>query len=151
MESMTGRAPTAKATLQPIKDSGVKGAATFTQKGDKVQLMADIGGLKPNQEHGFHIHEKGDCNSGDGMGAGGHFNPLGKPHAHPSMPERHAGDMFALKADDYGNATLSIELDVITVTEGRPASSAGASSCTRRPTTTTLNRQATPERESPAV
>src|SRR5438552_9797354 len=118
MESMTGRAPTAKATLQPIKDSGVKGAATFTQKGDKVQLMADIGGLKPNQEHGFHIHEKGDCNSGDGMGAGGHFNPLGKPHAHPSMPERHAGDMFALKADDYGNATLSIELDVITVTEG---------------------------------
>jgi len=118
MESMTGRAPTAKATLQPIKDSDVKGAATFTQKGDKVQLMADIGGLKPNQEHGFHIHEKGDCNSGDGMGAGGHFNPLGKPHAHPSMPERHAGDMFALKADDYGNATLSIELDVITVTEG---------------------------------
>ncbi|TLZ80773.1 MAG: superoxide dismutase family protein [Methanobacteriota archaeon] len=118
MESMTGRAPTAKATLQPIKDSGVKGVATFTQKGDKVQLMADIGGLKPNQEHGFHIHEKGDCNSGDGMGAGGHFNPLGKPHAHPSMPERHAGDMFALKADDYGNATLSIELDVITVTEG---------------------------------
>ncbi len=118
MESMTGRAPTAKATLQPIKDSGVKGAATFIQKGDKVQLMADIGGLKPNQEHGFHIHEKGDCNSGDGMGAGGHFNPLGKPHAHPSMPERHAGDMFALKADDYGNATLSIELDVITVTEG---------------------------------
>ena len=118
MESMTGRAPTAKATLQPIKDSGVKGAATFTQKGDKVQLMADIGGLKPNQEHGFHIHKKGDCNSGDGMGAGGHFNPLGKPHAHPSMPERHAGDMFALKADDYGNATLSIELDVITVTEG---------------------------------
>src|SRR5438093_4750012 len=118
MESMTGRARTAKATLQPSKDSDVKGAATFTQKGDKVQLMADIGGLKPNQEHGFHIHEKGDCNSGDGMGAGGHFNPLGKPHAHPSMPERHAGDMFALKADDYGNATLSIELDVITVTEG---------------------------------
>ena len=26
--------------------------------------------------------------------------------------------MFALKADDYGNATLSIELDVVTVTEG---------------------------------
>ena len=118
MESMTGRAPTAKATLQPSKDSGVKGAATFTQKGDKVQLMADIGGLKPNQEHGFHIHEKGDCSSADGMSAGGHFNPLGKPHAHPSTPERHAGDMFALKADDYGNATLSIELDVITVTEG---------------------------------
>jgi Cu-Zn family superoxide dismutase len=118
MESMTSRAPTAKATLQPNKDSGVRGAATFTQKGDKVQLVANISGLKPNQEHGFHIHEKGDCSSGDGMSAGGHFNPLGKPHAHPSTPDRHAGDMLALKADDYGNATLSIELDVITVAEG---------------------------------
>ena len=118
MESRTGRASTAKATLQPNKDSDVKGAATFAQQGEKVQLVANISGLKPGQEHGFHIHEKGDCNSGDGMGAGGHFNPLGKPHAHPSMPERHAGDMFALKSDDYGNATLSIELDVITVTEG---------------------------------
>ena len=118
MESMMGRAPTAKATLQPNKDSGVKGAATFAQTGDKVQLVANISGLKPGQEHGFHIHEKGDCSSGDGMSAGGHFNPLGKPHAHPSTPERHAGDMLALKADDYGNATLSIELDVITLTEG---------------------------------
>ena len=118
MESMADRAPTAKATLQPNKDSGVKGAATFAQKGDKVQLVANISGLKPGQEHGFHIHEKGDCSSGDGMSAGGHFNPLGKPHAHPSTPDRHAGDMFALKADDYGNATLSIELDVITVAEG---------------------------------
>jgi len=118
MESMTGRGPTARGTLEPTKDSGVKGTATFTQKVDKVQLAADISGLKPNQEHGFHIHEKGDCSSGDGMSAGGHFNPLGKPHAHPSTPERHAGDMFALKADDYGNATLSIELDVITVAEG---------------------------------
>ena len=118
MELMTGGGPTARATLEPTKDSGVKGTATFTQKGEKVQLLANINGLKPNQEHGFHIHEKGDCSSGDGMSAGGHFNPLGKPHAHPSTPDRHAGDLFALKADDYGNAALSIELDVITVSEG---------------------------------
>jgi len=118
MELMTGGGPTARATLEPTKDSGVKGTATFTQKGEKVQLAANINGLKPNQEHGFHIHEKGDCSSGDGMSAGGHFNPLGKPHAHPSTPDRHAGDLFALKADDYGNAALSIELDVITVSEG---------------------------------
>src|SRR5258708_3517123 len=93
MESMTGGGPTAKATLQPNKDSGVKGTATFTQKSDKVRLAANISGLKPNQEHGFHIHEKGDCSSGDGMRAGGHFNPRGKPHAHPSAPQQHAGHM----------------------------------------------------------
>jgi len=116
--SMAADGPTAEATLQPNKDSGVKGTASFAQKGDKVWLVANIGGLKPSQEHGFHIHEKGDCSSGDGMSAGGHFNPLGKPHAHPSTPERHAGDMLALKADDHGNATLSVELDVISVSEG---------------------------------
>ena len=85
---------------------------------DKVEVAASISGLQPNQEHGFHIHEKGDCSSGDGMSAGGHFNPLGKPHAHPSTSDRHAGDMQALKADDYGNASYSATFDVITVTEG---------------------------------
>ena len=52
------------------------------------------------------------------MSAGGHFNPLGKPHAHPSTAERHAGDMLALKADDYGNANVSASLDIITVSDG---------------------------------
>src|SRR5262245_39105159 len=114
----SGSGPTAKATLEPSKGSSVKGSATFTQRGDKVQVVANVSGLKPGQEHGFHIHEKGDCSSGDGMSTGGHFNPLGKPHANPSTADRHAGDMPALKADDYGNASLSMTLDVITVAEG---------------------------------
>ena len=110
--------PTAKAALQPSQGSSVKGSATFTQQGDKVEVVASVTGLNPNQEHGFHIHEKGDCSSGDGMSAGGHFNPLGKAHAHPSTPDRHAGDMPALRADDYGNASFSAKLDVITVSDG---------------------------------
>jgi len=114
----SGGGPGAKATLQPTQGNSATGTVTFTQKGDKVRVVANLTGLKPNQEHGFHIHDKGDCSSGDGMSTGGHFNPLGKQHAHPSTSDRHAGDMFALKADDYGNATLSTELDVITVTEG---------------------------------
>jgi Cu-Zn family superoxide dismutase len=113
-----GSGPSATASLQSTKGSGTAGTATFTQKGGKVLVTANITGLKPSQEHGFHIHEKGDCSSGDGMSAGGHFNPLGKSHAHPSTPDRHAGDMPALKADAYGNAALSVELDVITVAEG---------------------------------
>lgn len=114
----SGGGPSAKATLQPSKGSSVKGSATFTQKGDRVELTADISGLKPGEEHGFHIHDKGDCSSGDGMSTGGHFNPLAKPHAHPSTTDRHAGDMPAIKADDYGNASFSAKLDVITVAEG---------------------------------
>jgi len=114
----SGGGPSAKATLQPTQGNSTAGTVTFTQKGDKVLLVANVTGLKPGQEHGFHIHDKGDCSSGDGMSTAGHFNPLGKPHAHPSTSDRHAGDMFALKADDSGNATLSTELDIITVTEG---------------------------------
>ena len=114
----SGGGPTAKATLEPSKGSSVKGSATFAQKGDKMQVTANVSGLNPGQEHGFHIHEKGDCSSGDGMSAGGHFNPQGKPHAHPSMPDRHAGDMLALKADDYGNASATATLDIITVADG---------------------------------
>src|SRR6266853_7054646 len=93
-------AQSAAARLEPTKGNATAGTLTFTQKGDKVAIEAKVSGLTPGG-HGFHIHEKGDCSSGDGMSAGGHFNPLGKPHAHPSTPERHAGDMFALKADDY--------------------------------------------------
>ena len=81
-------------------------------------MVADVSGLNPGQEHGFHIHEVGDCSSGDGMSTKGHFNPLSKSHAHYSTPERHAGDMPALKADANGNARLDSTLDVMTVNPG---------------------------------
>ncbi len=110
--------PSARADLQPTKGSKVAGTATFTQVGDKVRVVAQVSGLNPGQEHGFHIHEAGDCSSGDGMSAKGHFNPLGKQHAHYSTPDRHAGDMPALKADANGNARLDTLLDVITVNPG---------------------------------
>ena len=116
---MEGGGPSARAVLQATKGNTTAGTVTFTQKGDKVQVVANVTGLKPGQEHGFHIHDKGDCSSGDGMSTGGHFNPLGKPHSNPSTPERHAGDLPALKADASGNARLTVDLDVITVAEGK--------------------------------
>ncbi len=109
--------PKATARLEPTKGNTANGTVTFTQKGDRVVVDARVAGLAPGS-HGFHIHEKGDCSSGDGMSAGGHFNPRGKPHAMPSTPDRHAGDMPMLVADAAGNATLVVELDVITVGGG---------------------------------
>ena len=110
--------PTATAELQPTRGNSAAGSITFTQSGDKVRVAGEVRGLRPNQEHGFHIHEAGDCSSGDGMSTKGHFNPLGKPHAHFSSAERHAGDMPALKADASGNARIDTSLDVITVNPG---------------------------------
>jgi Cu-Zn family superoxide dismutase len=68
--------------------------------------------------HGFHVHEKGDCSAPDGMSAGGHFNPTGKPHGNPASTDHHAGDMPALVADAAGNATLQTELAPMSVGGG---------------------------------
>lgn len=115
--TMAPSGPSAVADLAPTAGNATKGTVKFTQKGDKVVVVASVSGLAPGQ-HGFHIHEKGDCSSSDGMSAGGHFNPMSKPHAHPTTTERHAGDMPMLTADSYGSATLTVELDVITIGAG---------------------------------
>ena len=121
--SMSPSGPSAVADLAPTTGNTAKGTVTFTQKGDKVIVHAMVSGLAAGT-HGFHIHEKGDCSSGDGMSAKGHFNPYGKPHAHAGTAERHAGDLPSLKSDGGGDANLSAELDVITVAAG-PASIVG--------------------------
>jgi len=109
----------ATAKLEPTKDSQTAGTVTFTQRGGKVSVVADISGLKPNAEHGFHVHEKVDCSSGDGMSAGGHFNPDGVPHGSAQPGAGHAGDMPNLKADANGNAKVSFEVSRMAVAEGK--------------------------------
>ncbi len=109
--------PKAGATLEPTRGNAAAGTVTFEQQGERVLVTAKLSGLKPNQEHGFHAHEKGDCSSGDGMSTGGHFNPTGKPHGTQDA-EHHAGDMPALKSDANGNAQASFELKGVTIGSG---------------------------------
>jgi Cu-Zn family superoxide dismutase len=123
-QSMSHDGPKAGATLEPTKGSTVRGNATFAQHGDKVRVTANVSGLKPNGEYGFHVHEAGDCSSGDGMSTKGHFNPQGKPHGQAGAAERHAGDLPSLKSDGSGNATLNTEVDMVTVAPG-PSSVVG--------------------------
>jgi len=108
----------ATAALQPTKGSKAFGEATFEQAGDKVRVIVFAQGLKPNAEHGLHIHEAGDCSSGDGMSAKGHFNPHGKPHGNPAAGERHAGDLPALKAGKDGRAKIDATVDLISIGQG---------------------------------
>ncbi len=123
-QSVAPDVPRATAQLQPTQGNKTLGEVTFEQEGDKVRVVALVSGLKPGSEHGFHIHEAGDCSSGDGMSTKGHFNPFGKPHGNPATPDRHAGDMPALKADSSGNAKIDATLDLMTVTPG-PSSIVG--------------------------
>jgi Cu-Zn family superoxide dismutase len=91
------------ARLSPASDSGVSGTVRFEKEGDGVRVLANIFGLSPGQ-HGFHIHEKGDCSAPDASSAGGHFNPSGEPHAARDATSRHAGDLGNLVAGADGHA-----------------------------------------------
>jgi Cu-Zn family superoxide dismutase len=93
-------------TMQPVIE-GAGGQVRLAA--DVKQIVGRISGLAPNQIYGFHVHEKGDCSSGDGMSAGGHFNPTGKPHGPPDG-EHHAGDLPSLKADASGIAIVDVRV-----------------------------------------
>ena len=112
-----GGGPSATASLQPTTGNSARGSVTFTSRGDKVRVYGEVSGLKPGAEHGFHVHEKGDCSSGDGMSTGGHFNPQGKPHG-PQASDHHVGDMPNLKADSHGNAKVDFEVSGVTIGSG---------------------------------
>jgi Cu-Zn family superoxide dismutase len=116
--NLTSSGDQASAVLQPTKGHNVKGTLSFVQGADRVRVSGAVSGLQPNSQVGFHIHEAGDCSSGDGMSAKGHFNPRNKPHGNPASAERHAGDLPMLRADASGNAAISADLDLITVAPG---------------------------------
>ncbi|HSW16818.1 MAG TPA: superoxide dismutase family protein [Ramlibacter sp.] len=115
---MPGSGPAAEARLAPTRGSTTDGSVRFTQEGDKVRVSGSIRGLKPNAEHGFHVHEKGDCSSGDGMSAAGHFNPTGAPHGQAGQAPHHAGDLPSLKADGNGTARVDALVSGVTVAPG---------------------------------
>ena len=68
--------PSARAELLSRSGSSVTGAVDFVQRGNVLVVTGEIRGLKPNAEHGFHVHEKGDCSAADATSAGGHFAGL---------------------------------------------------------------------------
>ena len=115
-QTMPEEPPRATAALQPTKGSKAFGEATFEQVGDKVHVTVFAQGLVPGRQHGFHIHEAGDCSSGDGMSAKGHFNPHGKTHGQPGSG--HAGDLPMLQADKAGKAKLDLTVDGISIGQG---------------------------------
>ena len=115
--TMETSGPKAQAALESRSGSSVTGTVDFKAAGQKIRVEARVAGLTPG-EHGFHVHEAGDCSAPDASSAKGHFNPAAKPHGHHGGIERHAGDMPNLVADSYGNASLSAELDGLALTQG---------------------------------
>ena len=106
---LPGQQSVVKATLEPRSGSQVSGKVSFTPVGDKLLVEAHVTGLTPG-EHGFHVHEAGDCSAPDASSAKGHFNPMSKAHGHHASDEHHGGDMPNLIANAQGEAKFTAEL-----------------------------------------
>jgi len=123
---MQGSAPRAVATLEPRSGSTVSGKVEFRATRHGVRAQVEIAGLAPGSEHGFHVHEKGDCSAPDATSAGGHFNPTGVAHGRAGAAPHHLGDMPSLVADASGRVRITFELAGLTL-DGGPNSIVGRS------------------------
>ena len=111
---------TARASLAPtaaISPNPTTGTATFTALDHGVRLTGEVRGLVPGSEHGFHIHEKGDCGD-NGNASGGHFNPARGAHGKFGAPGSHAGELPSLVADAAGVARFDVDVHAISLTDG---------------------------------
>ncbi|MFZ2491637.1 MAG: superoxide dismutase family protein [Thermoanaerobaculia bacterium] len=114
--SVTGPGDSAIAQLKPTTGSTAQGTVYFKQLPDgSVQVRAYISGV-PAGDHGFHVHEKGDCGD-NGNAAGGHFNPAGTAHG-AMAAGTHAGDFGNVTATPGGGAQPMFTTRSITVTPG---------------------------------
>jgi len=111
-------ASVAVAQMKPTQGNTAAGKVEFRQSGNVVHVKVDLVGLAPSSEHGFHVHERGDCSAPDGMSAGGHFNPEGVGHGTYDHAPHHAGDMPNLKADDKGEVHTSFDVTYLSVGSG---------------------------------
>ena len=102
------------ATVMPVGDSNVSGSVTFTASENGVQVTGNFEGLEPGN-HGFHIHEYGDCTAEDGTSAGGHFNPAENNHGAPSDMERHMGDLGNIEVNENGSAAVDFADQTVTL------------------------------------
>ena len=125
-KTMNLPAAAAVATLEPRSGSSVKGTVEFQQFPTAVRGHVELSGLVPGSEHGFHVHEKGDCAAGDAMSAGGHFNPTAQAHGKLSEKIHHAGDLPSVVADAAGKVSMDFKLSGVTLSPG-PTSFVGRS------------------------
>lgn len=108
---------TASVVTRPTEGNQVVADVVFTEVNGRIEVTGRVTGLKPNSEHGFHVHEFGDCSAPDASSAGAHFNPSNRPHAHPG--HGHDGAMKNLVADAEGNAAVDDELpDTVNIGKG---------------------------------
>ena len=115
-------------TIRAIDAGGVGkpvGEIIASDGNSGLLLNVRLRGIPPGQ-HGFHVHENGDCGPkvkgskpGAGLAAGGHYDPnkSGK-HAGPKG-QGHLGDLPLLRADQEGSVNTEVVAPRLTVADLR--------------------------------
>lgn len=116
-DAQTGMAAAA-ATLAPTEGNEVAGRLEFSSVDGGIRITGEVTGLEAGSEHGFHVHETGDCSAPDGTSAGGHFNPATTAHGRVGQGEHHAGDSDNIVANDQGTAMVDTLLRGATLDQG---------------------------------
>ncbi|MCD9033942.1 superoxide dismutase family protein [Luteimonas sp. Y-2-2-4F] len=109
---------TASATLAPTEGHQTRGTLQFEAVDGGIRVTGEITGLPGGSEHGFHVHETGDCSAPDATSAGGHFNPASSAHGRVGQGEHHAGDSDNITATAAGIAVVDRRLEGATLGDG---------------------------------
>lgn len=113
--------PKAAATLESKNDSTVKGTIDFSETADGLQVKYSLTGLAKDQNHGFHIHEKGDCSSKDAKTAGPHYHKVAETGGTSlDFPGKYAGDLPQIKSDANGKAEGQFLVTGVTIDKVNP-------------------------------
>lgn len=78
------------------------GTVTFKNSPYGVLIYPELKGLPPGQ-HGFHLHEKANCDK-QGMAAGSHYDPNHTNKHLGPYGKGHLGDLPALYVNEAGEA-----------------------------------------------
>ncbi|HAW80287.1 MAG TPA: superoxide dismutase family protein [Balneola sp.] len=94
----------AVAAIHPVGENKISGTVHFDKTESGTKITAQVMGLSEG-EHGFHIHQYGDCSAPDGTSAGGHFDPENMQHNSRDAEKRHVGDMGNLVSEGKESTT----------------------------------------------
>jgi superoxide dismutase, Cu-Zn family len=102
----------AVAQLVPRNGSGTSGTIMFTQRGDKVAVLAQVFNIAGGP-HSLYIHETGNCSSPNAASAGPVWNAKGAPPG-----ARRSGELPNIVVRHEENATLEVQMAGLSVGTG---------------------------------
>ena len=117
LSAAAAQSPSATATMKGPDGAGLGTISLQELPSGMLHVFVEMTGLPPGP-HGFHVHEKGECDGAGGFeSAGGHY---AGGHEHGSMTEAgpHAGDFPNVHVASDGVLKVEFFTDRLTLSDG---------------------------------